>query len=273
VTGEAQGTSSPAPTPPAASPAANSPAPPSPPPPAYPAPPGYYPPPGGYYPPQSYPPPGYPPAPGYYPPPGSYPPPGGYYATPVYAPPPGYHTHDGFYMRFAFGVGGLTASDSIGGRKETYSGVTWSFSSAFGGVVAQNLILYGELQMSVVQDPSYEADGLPKRTQTGYDLNLFSIGPGVAYYLEPMGLHFAGTLTFSQLTYNERGGSSSSESSNDLTDMGVGIKALFGKEWWVSTNWGLGVAGQLHVASMKLKDLDARVTAAEVSLLGTATFN
>jgi hypothetical protein len=48
---------------------------------------------------------------------------------------------------------------------------------------------------------------------------------------------------------------------------------MVGKEWWVSANWGLGVAGIVHLASMKSTNEDSRVTAETLSLVLSATYN
>jgi hypothetical protein len=38
-------------------------------------------------------------------------------------------------------------------------------------------------------------------------------------------------------------------------------------------NWGLGVAGLFHFASMKVKGIDSRMSAEGISLLFSATYN
>jgi len=233
----------------------------SPPPPTYAPPPAYAPPPGYV-------------APGYYPPPAYYPPPG-YGGRPVYklyaAPPPGYHQHDGFYLRLYTGLGFLSASDTSLGSKETYSGAGVTFGASFGGVIAPNLVLFGEFLGTVVSDPTYDFAG-QSQTLSGLDATLVGFGPGVAYYLQPVNLYFSGTLTFSQLSLSD---SQSNDSSNsaDLTNLGIGTNLMAGKEWWVSSEWGLGMAAQLHIASMKMKSSDARMTATVLSLLFSATYN
>lgn len=59
-------------------------------------------------------------------------------------------------------------------------------------------------------------------------------------------VEIAGSLAFSQASVQDEDGVSTGE-----TDIGVGLHALVGKEWWVSPTWGLGIAGQLFVGSMK----------------------
>jgi hypothetical protein len=50
---------------------------------------------------------------------------------------------------------------------------------------------------------------------------------------------------------------------------------MVGKEWWVTQDWGLGLAGQFQVASMKdhPDGVSTRMTAETFSLLFSATFN
>lgn len=48
---------------------------------------------------------------------------------------------------------------------------------------------------------------------------------------------------------------------------------MVGKEWWVSDNWGLGVAANFMVGSMKDKDYDTRWTGLSTSILFSATYN
>jgi hypothetical protein len=62
------------------------------------------------------------------------------------------------------------------------------------------------------------------------------------------------------------------------------VKATFGKEWWVSDNWGLGLAGQVVLGSIKDSKIlsgvgaDAPVsnaswTVAAFNVLFSASFN
>jgi hypothetical protein len=102
-------------------------------------------------------------------------------------------------------------------------------------------------------------------------VDLIGFGPGLAYYLEPLNLYLSGSMQFSQVTANDN--SSSSNANADLTDTGFGASFMAGKEWWVSSNWGLGAATMLHFASMKLKNYDGRMTATGISVLFSATYN
>lgn len=235
------------------------------------------------YPPADNPPPGYALPPGYAPPPGYYPPPG-YGPPPCYCQPPGYlpagtlpghHVHDGFYMRLTTGVGVLNAKDRRGGQDRTISGSGLAMSFALGGALSPHLILYGEMLVSQALDPKVDAAGSSQAL--GYDLNLSGIGPGVAYYLVPLNMYLSATLAFSKVSQSSTNNGSNSARNVDITEVGVGMSFMVGKEWWVSQDWGLGLAGQLHLASMKTKPQDAgtddRMTATALSLLFSATYN
>jgi opacity protein-like surface antigen len=99
------------------------------------------------------------------------------------------------------------------------------------------------------------------------------MAPGVAYYLEPLNLYLSGSVGLSIVTYDSNTNSSSDSSSTELTDWGFGASFMAGKEWWVSSNWGIGAATMLNFASMNMKDYDTRMTATSISLLFSATFN
>jgi len=194
----------------------------------------------------------------------------GYGPQPAYAPGSWYgaHQHDGFYARVTAGIGYLSASESANGGTGTYSGFGGTLSAAFGGVIAPNLVLYGELLGTSVTNASWTTGGATQ-TYSGIDVMLFGIGPGVAYYIEPVNLYLSGTLTFTQISFSD----TSSTYPIDSTDLGVGLSFTVGKEWWVSRDWGIGIAGQFHIAAMHDPTVDARLRASVFSLLFSATYN
>jgi hypothetical protein len=232
-------------------------------------------PPAGYYPPQG----------AYVPPPAPYaPPPGYYYPTqpPTYyqaaptEPPgrePGDHTHDGFFLRLNPGIGILHAKYSYGGYDTTISGGGAALSFALGGAITPNLIIYGEVLSVQASNPTVDTGSGYGSSGLGGDIGLVGIGPGMAYYFESANLYLSGTLAFSRVTTSSNSSSVEYGGDGSLTDMGFGVALTVGKEWWVSQNWGLGVAGLLHVASMKMQSMDARMTAEGVSILFSATYN
>ena len=62
------------------------------------------------------------------------------------------------------------------------------------------------------------------------------------------------------------------------SNSGVGVQFMFGKEWWVSANWGLGAALQVTgAARMREYDLSGTTftswSGGGAALLFTATYN
>ena len=217
-----------------------------------------------------------PPPPGYGPPP----------ATPVYPPPataaaglparlsaagvhPGARARDarGLYLRLHLGGGftSVSASDGVG-DKVTVSGGSVSLGVAVGGAVAPNLALFGTVFASVATQPNVTESGYGSGTANG-NISVGGFGAGVVYYFEPFNLYLSGAIAAVNLQGQDSNGNTTGQ-----TKIGPGFQAMVGKEWWVSTHWGLGVAGELIAATMKDKD-NSNVTwdAGAFSILFSAT--
>jgi len=198
----------------------------------------------------------------------------GYGPQPGYGPAPGYgswygyHQHDGFYMRLYAGLGYFTASETYGGATDTYSGVGATYGAAFGGTIAPNLILYGEFLGTTVTNATASYGG-GRPDYSGMDLTLFGFGPGVAYYIEPVNLYLSGTLTFTEISFSD----TNTAAPLDSTNLGIGFSFMVGKEWWITPDWGIGIAGQFHIATMGDPTVDARMRASVFSMLFSATYN
>ena len=251
------------PPPPPPAPGAAPVAPPNPPPPyGYPPAPGYAPPAGAGYPPPPPYPYGYPPAGG-----GA---PGAYYRRP---PKPGFHQHDGFYLRLFLGGGYLDASAKIAGVDLDMHGGGGAFGAAAGAAVIENLILYGELTFFVVPEPTKEAGGAA-RVATGQSMVAVGLGPGAAYYFMPINVYLSATVGLSKLNLEENVSDSSDTQVVASTRWGFGLNLKAGKEFWLSHNWGLGVALQYQFASMAdNSDPAPQFHLHGFSVVGSATFN
>lgn len=283
----------PAETPPApaaatpAAPAANAPSPPGYPP-GYAPPPGY-PPPAGY-PPGTTPPPSYPP--GSYPYPYQYPypypypyasgQPGQPYSSSAYPPPPPPPTrspsaevHDGGYIRLQLGVDWFTGlTGTAGSDTVTYNGSGASLAAAFGYSITPHLILYAEFLIAGAADVAVKMNGVLTNTgQSNLGTDITAVGAGAAYYFGP-NVFAAATVLDAHIDITD-----SNDANLLQSDNGLGLELLFGKEWWASDNWGLGVSGQFIFASMKGKDVDLVLNqvptwhATSFSLLFSATYN
>jgi hypothetical protein len=179
--------------------------------------------------------------------------------------PPGYHTHDGFYMRLSFGVGGAATS----GAGVKYSGGSLAFGAAFGGAITRHLVLYGEFFVHTIPNPTVKGFG-SSQSLDGTEVDILGFGPGVAYYFMPLNLYLSGTLLLQQVQLSDSNDSSNSVA---LTNTGIGCSLMVGKEWWVSADWGIGVAAQLLLGSAKDHYSDARWTSRGVAIMFSSTYN
>jgi hypothetical protein len=174
----------------------------------------------------------------------------------VYAAPAeraGRHTHDGLFLRLSAGGGYLGARDERGAGKATFHGGAGSFALALGGAVSDNLIIYGEGLGQQVDTGELKL-AYDHRRDGSFDVNgsmgLYGGGPGLAYYFMPYNTYVSGTLLFTRLVWSEDDlGEEDSEADNEYSEPGVGLSLSVGKEWWVSSNWGLGVAARLNYSS------------------------
>ena len=156
-------------------------------------------------------------------------------------------THDGFQFRGTAGLGYLGDSESLGGLSDNIHGVAGTSEFFFGGTLADGFSLGGYLGFTVAPGPSVSyGNGQRSVASSDVNLNFFTIGPYVDYYLDPHeGLHFLATVGFADL--NVSNGGSSSDAAT-----GFGIGAGVGYDWWVSDNWSLGVLGRFQYAHMTL---------------------
>jgi len=237
------------------------------------APPPAEPPPGspGY----GYGPPGYaPPAPYYYyhhryrPMPYGYPPPP--VAYPI-APPEsmeGFHTHDGFFLQVHVGISATGFSSKQAGVKTNYVGGGVSSGVAIGGVIARNLVLYASFFGTDTGNPDKQVDGTSRASDLG-EIGVGAFGPGLAYYFERCNLYLSATFGLAGFTANDGSGFKV-----DSSRSGAAFDFMVGKEWWVSRDWGLGIAAELMAASLKDKNVPGLTwSASGLSILFSATYN
>jgi len=214
------------------------------------------------------PPPGYgsppPPPPGY-----GYPPPRHYgYGRPVYQQP--VYQHGGFYLHLDIGYGYTSLSANYSDGKMSISGGSLAFGIAAGGVIAPNLILFGTFYGNVISDPDISYGGVPSADGYGKDASVYGLGIGLAYYLMPVNVYFSGAISATWLKVED----SYYPDTYLETNTGLGFQGKVGKEWWVWPGWGLGMAGQLTLSSIRASDVDnVRWTGASFSILFSATFD
>jgi hypothetical protein len=138
-----------------------------------------------------------------------------------------------------------------------------------GKAISRNLILFGEAFQTIASDPTLTVNR-SSQGRTGTDLGLIGIGPGLAYYVESLNLYVSATAALARL-------GSKPQDSESATRIGIGAGASFmvGKEWWVSHDWGVGVAGQLYMGSHDDSDEPGAPTwnAKAFNIAFSATYN
>jgi hypothetical protein len=237
-------------------------------------PPAGYPPPTGYPPPAGYPPPGYPPPGGtyYYPPPAPY----GYPQAPprpsLRTPP---HVHDGFFLGLRLGAGHVRVKvQDAQGKNLVFQGNGASWGVALGGTIAENLILFGEFFRCLTD--SADISGTATFTAMGFRAaELEGIGGGVLYYFPAVGLYLAGALSGIGLVGGAQDLTTYDLQSSLASKIGVGLHGVLGKEWWVSHNWGLGIAADAAGAwsATDRTEPTTKWSGLLFSLLFSATYN
>lgn len=165
----------------------------------------------------------------------------------------GNYEHEGFFLRLQLGPGG----SSVWREGESWSGMGLGMGLAIGGSPVPNLALHLDLQTSWMFSPSRDVNGI----------GMQSLGLGVTWYIMPVDIFLSGSLGIGWLAFEDDAGQSKD------TSAGLALDALVGKEWWVGSDWGIGVAAQLLYMHVKDYTDDAGMDGLAVNVLFTATYN
>jgi hypothetical protein len=164
--------------------------------------------------------------------------------------------HTGLMLRLALGIGAGAIAERTGNVDNSYRGGAGLTSIAIGGSVAPNFALGADFFGFGLNDPEvYLGD-----TRIGYagsntTCRMSAVGLNGTYYLMPANVYLSGTLGLGVNSVTRYSGTSRSYSTDRTTsDAGLAGALMVGKEWKVSREWGIGVAGQLMVARSKDSD-------------------
>jgi hypothetical protein len=195
------------------------------------------------------------------------------YASPYVAsvtidPMEGFHAHDGFYLHVHAGISATGFASTQAGVKTNYAGGGFSSGVAVGGVIARNLVLYGAFFGTSTTNPDKQVAGNSTTSDLGA-IGVGAVGPGLAYYFERCNLYLSATFGLAGFTANDL-----NSLRVDSSRSGAAFDFMVGKEWWVSHDWGLGIAGELMAASLKDKNVPGLTwSASGLSVLFSATYN
>ncbi len=195
--------------------------------------------------------------------------------TPAFSqfePAPGFHTHDGFYLSLCMGAGYLSMTDNITNaqyKKMEMKGNGTTMDIKIGGAIRPNFILHGDL----ISSASYEGDIYLDSRKVGKlssdeTFGTSIIGVGFTYYIMPQNTFICATVgsgNFSIISQND----------SYTSDNGFAFMAKVGKEWWVSTNWGLGVSVGFNYVNTTTKDsgVTEDMSGSTLTVMFNTTFN
>ncbi len=157
------------------------------------------------------------------------------------------HRHLGFFLQLDSGFGYLrsTAGSTASLPEISISGPAFSLAVGVGGAVAEDTVLAGQVWTLGAISQTITVGGL-EASAGDTTLVISGFGPTFVYYFMPANLFLS--VTPSLTTVQISGGGISGE-----TQLGFGLRAAVGKEWWVGDHWGIGLTGQLYLASNKDK--------------------
>ncbi|MGA1795610.1 MAG: hypothetical protein ACMUIL_07100 [bacterium] len=178
----------------------------------------------------------------------------------------GLREHKGFYLRMQLGIAD-TKSKGTGysdGTEMEVSGNGSAFRLDIGGAIKENLIIFGTLGGISISDPDIELNGV-KYSTFDTTSRISDFGIGITYYFMPTNVYIGGSLNLAKDTieFNSYEGTS---------DTGYGLYLNMGKEWWVSDNWGLGLAIFGYFGRVPDED-EGKIKNISYGLLFSATFN
>lgn len=177
----------------------------------------------------------------------------------------GDRAHDnGFFLRLSGGGGSASTDLEYGGSKLKLDGTTADLNVAIGAIVARNLALHGTLWGWAISNPDMTLDGFT--AESNGNLMLSAVGVGLTYYFMPVNMYLSGSVGAGQLTAEEDGHTSDS-------DKGPIVDITLGKEWWVGSSWGLGVALSGGYHSVPDGGIDASWQGTSFAVRFTATLN
>ena len=167
----------------------------------------------------------------------------------------------------ALGVVGESAGTPP--RRLSDGGVAIGSSLDLGAAVSQNLIVRGRL--------GWSATGRLADKVFGPDIGavLGDVGAGADYYLMPINMYFGVTLGLAGVAFvnNRR----SDDHRVRHSKAGISLTWDIGKEWWLSGNWAIGIAGRLSYTNVAPANLipgsDGRLAVWSLGPAFTATYN
>jgi hypothetical protein len=175
---------------------------------------------------------------------------------------PGRFEHDGFFLRLNIGP----AMATVTRPDYRWSGLGLSMGVSIGGSVIENLALHADFNTTLLPNPTERSMG--RKHDFNADIVFESMGVGATYYIMPVNLFVSVSGGIGVLAFEDDYGDSKD------TGAGLALAGMVGKEWWVGTDWGLGIAGQVQYLRVRDYVIDReRLNGLALSILFSATYN
>lgn len=192
----------------------------------------------------------------------------------------GYHEHDGFYLSMSLGpVFGPIHDDVTGAGAPfaaEYNGTGGQFDLKLGGALNKNLILHGtfinDYLTGPVQTITQMGNVLETKHSDNFSIGETMLGAGVTYYALPSNVFFSSSLGLGFFSIE----STEDEEVSYSTRNGLAMQLKFGKEWWISKNWGFGVGftyQKTNVTDTPNNSIEERLNSNRFGILFNTTFN
>lgn len=180
-------------------------------------------------------------------------------------------THDGFFLNTGVGFagGGMQLKSEFG--NVDYTGTTTLVNIRIGGCPIPDLAFSADFQGISLGSVSMKSEGVSQKLDNDFSMTVFEFAFGVTYYIPELLFVGANIAPVGSLTIN-----SIEETESYGGDM-LGYSFRIGREWWVSSNWGLGVEfAYMHstISDVDIIDTDGIDWITNTyGILFTATFN
>lgn len=171
-------------------------------------------------------------------------------------------THDGFFLRLMLGPG-YTAVSRPDFR---WSGLGVGMNLSVGGAVVRNFVIHADLRGVWLGNPRQRTGG--HSSDFDADIVFESVGAGATYYFMPYNVYVTAGAGIGVLAFEDNAGGTSKDSKPGLT-----LNAALGKEWWVGSDWGLGVAGQIVYTRVQDYIDDKHLHGLAINVMFSATYN
>ncbi|MEM9074069.1 MAG: hypothetical protein AAGE52_36595 [Myxococcota bacterium] len=167
------------------------------------------------------------------------------YAQPAYAAQPAMlqpeRDHRGFFMRFNLSANFMGMRTDLFGDDLTIRGGGAGAGISIGGSIISRLAIHFDLYTVAAISPSVEIGGASADADS---LVLVVLGGGGTFYL-PNNMFFTVGIGVGAASLSTDAGSSVGS-----TDAGVAARFQVGKEWWLGSEWGIGLAATFGYARL-----------------------